>query len=485
MQIIINKYKNMSIVAKATIWYMICSILQKGISVITTPIFTRLLTTEEYGLYSVYVSWESIFIIFVSLRLDYTVFNKGMSKYKDNRSGYVASMQIITTVLAGLFLGVYLLFRYQINAFTELSTTIMLLIILQCFVYPSYNFWMLKERYEYRYLRFTFVVMFMTIVNALIGVVAVKTIPGNHGLVRIITNVLVYSTIGIILYIINFKNGIKKAKREHIKFALLFNLPMIPHYLSMYVLHQMDRIMIQKMVGMVQTGIYSVASSIGNVMTIISTSLINAITPWYYDRLENNKFNDVKKIFLPIMLSMFTVIFVFLLITPEVMKVFAPSQYFEAIYIIPPIAASIIFQTMYSFFSIPEYYHDANKFSMVASMFAAGVNIVTNYIFIKLFGYLAAGFTTLFCNFLMAIGHFMYGRAVMARKDMSYFDKKQVLSICALTIFTTIILCFLYKFTIIRYLFAIIILIAVILKRKYIINMIKQIRVKEKEKEKN
>lgn len=303
MQKLLNKYRGLSLVAKATIWYMICSVLQKGISVITTPIFTRLLTTEEYGLYSVYVSWESIFIIFVSLRLDYTVFNKGMSKYKENRKGYVASMQIITTILAGLFLGVYLLFRYQINAFTELSTTIMLLIILQCFIYPSYNFWMLKERYEYRYLRFAIVVGLMTIANAFIGVLAVTTIPGNRGLIRIITNVLVYAIIGSILYIINFKNGIKNARKEHIKFALLFNLPMIPHYLSMYALHQMDRIMIQKMVGMVQTGIYSVASSIGNVMTIVSSSLINALTPWYYDRLENNRFNDVKKIFLPIILG--------------------------------------------------------------------------------------------------------------------------------------------------------------------------------------
>ena len=91
---------------------LFCSILQRGISVITTPIFTRLLTTEEFGLYSVYVSWENIFIIFTSMRLDYTVFNKGMSKYKNNRNGYVASMQIITSILTVICLGIYLLFRY-------------------------------------------------------------------------------------------------------------------------------------------------------------------------------------------------------------------------------------------------------------------------------------------------------------------------------------------------------------------------------------
>ena len=470
---LIKKYKSLSIVAKATIWYMICSILQKGVAVITTPIFTRLMTTKEFGLYSVYISWVNIFIIFTSIRLDYTVFNKGMSKYKDNRDGYVASMQIVTTILSGLVLIFYLLFRYQINAFTELSTMIMLLVIVECFVYPSYNFWMLRERYEYRYIKSVIVVLMLTIFNAGLGVCAVLSIPGNKGIIRIITNVGVYFIIGMVLYIINFKKGINKAKKEHIKFAILFNLPMIPHYLSMYVLHQMDRVMIQKMVGMIQTGIYSVASSIGNVMTIVSSSFVNALTPWYYDRLENDKFEDVKKIFMPVMLVMNLLIFLFLLVTPEVMHVFAPSEYHGAIYIIPPIASSVIFQTMYSFFSIPEYYHDANKFSMLASMAAAIMNIITNYIFIKLYGYLAAGFTTLFCTFLMALGHYIYGGYIMKKKNTCFFDKKQVYSISFLTGMNAILSCILYRIMIMRYILGIILLIIIILKRKKIVKILR------------
>ena len=471
----IDKYKKLSIVAKATIWYLLCSILQKGISVITTPIFTRLLSQKEFGLYSVYVSWENIFIIFTTLRLDYTVFNKGMSKYKDNREGYVASMQIITTILTGLCLGVYLLFRYQINAFTELSTMIMLLIILQCFVYPAYNFWMLKERYEYQYIKSIIVVLILTVVNALLGVLAVVTIPGNKGVIRIVANVLVYTIIGIILYIINFKKGIKKAEKKHAKFAILFNIPMIPHYLSMYILHQMDKVMIQKMTSMIKTGIYSVASSIGNVMTIVSSSFINALTPWYYDKLENNKFEDVKKIFLPIMLAFLMMIMLFMLFTPEIMKIIAPASYYEAVYIIPPISASIMFQTMYSFFSIPEYYHDANKFSMLASAGAAIVNVITNYIFIKMFGYLAAGFTTLFCNFLMALGHYIYAKKVMKKHNMSYFDATEVFSISAITVASAIIICLLYKLPIIRYAIIVILAITILVNKNRIIPIIKKV----------
>lgn len=470
-----NYYKKLSIVAKATIWYMICSIIQKGINIITTPIFTRLMTTEEFGLYSVYLSWESIFIIFTSLRLDYTVFNKGMSKYKSNRDGYVASMQIITTVLSGVFLAFYLLFRYQINAFTELSTTIMLLIIMQCLFYPSYNFWMIRERYEYRYIRFALVVFVLTVLNAFLGIVFIKILPGNNGFIRIVVNSIIYSLIGLILYIINFKKGIRKSKKEHIKFALLFNIPMIPHYLSMYILHQMDRVMIQKMVSMAKTGIYSVASGIGNVMTIISQSFVNAVTPWYYDKLENKRFDDVKKIFFPVMITMWAIVLIFLMVIPELMYFFAPMEYHEAIYIVPPVAASVLFQTLYSFFSIPEYYYDANKFSMIASMIAAVTNIITNYIFIKMFGYLAAGFTTLFCNFLMALCHYVYCNMIFKKKQISYFSRSEVSIICIVSITGPIICCLLYNFLIVRYtLFAISILL-IVLNKKKILDIIKRI----------
>ena len=49
-----EKYRSMSIVTRATIWFLICSIIQKGFAFITTPIFTRIMSTEQYGQYSIY-----------------------------------------------------------------------------------------------------------------------------------------------------------------------------------------------------------------------------------------------------------------------------------------------------------------------------------------------------------------------------------------------------------------------------------------------
>ena len=62
-----NKFLDIPQSVKVSIILLICGILQRGISVITTPIFTRLLNTSEYGQYSLYTSWSTILIIFITL----------------------------------------------------------------------------------------------------------------------------------------------------------------------------------------------------------------------------------------------------------------------------------------------------------------------------------------------------------------------------------------------------------------------------------
>ena len=106
----INRYRTIPVAAKASLWFIFCSVLQKCVAMLTTPIFTRLMSTEQYGQFTVYNSWLQIFTIFVTLRLNYAVFNKGMSKYKDDRDGYTSTMQTVTFVLALVLFLIYLPF---------------------------------------------------------------------------------------------------------------------------------------------------------------------------------------------------------------------------------------------------------------------------------------------------------------------------------------------------------------------------------------
>ena len=142
---LLNRYRSIPVAAKASIWFIVCSVLQKCISMLTLPIFTRLMTTEQYGQFTVYNSWLQIFTIFVTLRLNYAVFNKGMSKFRKDRDAYTSTMQTVTLGLAmGLFL-VYLVFRRQINALTELPTFIMVAIFVELMFTPAIDFWTIRK----------------------------------------------------------------------------------------------------------------------------------------------------------------------------------------------------------------------------------------------------------------------------------------------------------------------------------------------------
>ena len=82
----LEKYKNMSVASKAALWFVICSLIQKGISFITIPIFTRIMSVNDYGIYNLYLSWFQIFTIITSLYLYFGVFNNAMIKYESEKS---------------------------------------------------------------------------------------------------------------------------------------------------------------------------------------------------------------------------------------------------------------------------------------------------------------------------------------------------------------------------------------------------------------
>ena len=110
MQInLLNKYKEMPAAVRTSVWFTVCQFLQRGISFITVPIFTRLLTTEEYGICNIYYAWFDVFILFTSLKLPYEGLNNGLIRYEDDKDGYTSSIMGLISVLTLSAGGVYFL----------------------------------------------------------------------------------------------------------------------------------------------------------------------------------------------------------------------------------------------------------------------------------------------------------------------------------------------------------------------------------------
>lgn len=228
--------------------------------------------------------------------------------------------------------------------------------------------------------------------------------------------------------------------------------------------------MIQKISGVEQVGIYSVAYSIGNAINIISNSINQTITPWLYRKLKDNDYKEIKKNITYIFLIVLLIISVFILIVPEMLNIIAAKEYKEALDVVRPVAASTFFSFVYGLFATIEFYFDKNKFSMIISGISAITNILLNLVFINLFDYRAAGYTTMVCYALLAIGHLIYTNKILEKNKKGYLIRNiTMISIILLMFGIVIVSQMLNEFAYIRYLIIAFIFILAFFNRKVII----------------
>lgn len=471
--IMFEKYKDMSVVAKATLWFFVCTVIQKCISIITTPIFTRLMSVEQYGQVSVFNSWMQIVTLICTFRLDYGVFYKGISKFKNDKDGYTLSMQSLSSIITLIVLFFYLVFRDYINALTELSTFLSLVMIFEVFATFSVSYWSIRNRYDYNYKKIVLVTIAMSIFNVIAGLFAV-ILSEDKGVARIVSAAIVEIIIGLAIYIINIQRGKKLFDLAYVKFAVLFNLPLIPHYLSTYILEQSDRIMIQKMVGVSEAGLYSVAYNAGMMIKIVSNSINNALVPWEYRKLEENDFDSLNKKLNSFMILFSFAALAFIALAPEAVFVLAGEKYYSAVYCIPPVTASCFFVFVWGVYGNAEFYYDANKFTMYISGVGAIVNLILNYVCIKAFGYTAAAYTTLFCYMLFTISHFIFVNHISEKKCGKKAFNARCLTMLSVALLTgSFALSLLYNHMLARYILILIILVMTFVKRKQIADIVK------------
>lgn len=477
MYVLIERYKKIPIPVKASFWFVFCSILQKGISLITVPIFTRLLSAEQYGQFNVYQSWLSIVTAFATLNLFWGQFNVGLVKFEKDRDSYISSVQFLTTCITAGVLIIYLLFSDFFNQLMDMPTILVLAMFLEIIVSPALQFWSAKQRFQYKYINLVIITILMSILNPVIGVIAVINV-NEKGMARIFSNVFLQICFCGCIYLYNFRKGKCVFSKKYWKFALLFNMPLLPHYLSQSILNQSDRIMISNMVGIDKAGIYSVAYSTAIIMTLINSAINNTMVPWTYEKLKDKCYKDIGSLSNYVLLLIAGMNLLLISFAPEIVMILAPKEYYEAIWVIPPIASSVFFIFLYYIFANIEFYFEENKFIMLASVITAICNIILNYVFINYFGYIAAGYTTLLCYIIYSFSHYFFMKKTVLKHNINenIYNIKFIVILSGIFVATSMIIMFFYQWLIIRYIIIIITILTAIIKKNQILSWYKQLK---------
>ncbi len=476
MKKLYQKYKQLPIQGKATICYTICNILQRGISIIIIPAYTRLLSKAQYGEYSVFLSWLEIFEIIATFRLAGEGYVVGLTKNENEREEYSSSMQCLAIVVTSIFLILYLLCAPLINSLTGMSTTMTLLVFALLYAMTAISFWTLKSRVEYRYISVLVMTGISSLFMMVFGVTA-AVISVDKAVAVVASRVLVQGSIGLVLIWINCRKHFTFYRKEYWHKALLFNLPLIPHYLSTVVLHNSDRIIIKQIVNSEAAGIYSVAYSASMALQLFGTSISQAIQPWLFKKLKDKSYDGIGNIMNVSLLVVAILNISLIALAPEAVAILAPASYQEAIWIVPPLAATVVVMFFYQHFVNVEFFFEESRMTSIASIGAALLNVGLNYLLIPRFGYLAAGYTTLFSYIAFGIVHYIFMRIVCKRNDCpgNLFDIKTMLLIMFGFAVLTVALEVGYKYTWLRFLILAGIIIAVIIKRKTLMVLLDEI----------
>lgn len=425
-------------IKKAGLFYTFGSFFSKGIAFFTVPIFTRILSTTDYGMVSTYNSWVGIVTVLLSMTL-YMAIRQSFIDYPDRVDEIHSTITIFITAIS--FATVILCIIG--GAAIGYSVLIPIFCIIQGYAAALIENYSMQLMMQYRYILRTCLMVLPNLVSIILAVMLIlqgKVYPLYLG--RIIPTAIVIFIFGIAVLGVVLKRCVK-FDFELLKYSLAISVPLIAHGLALTILSQSDRTMITAIVGADKTGIYSVVYNFSMIAMALTTALGGIWQPWYLAKLKNgakedlNRVNEMTKAYTLFMTAIMCGV---IMMAPEVLRLLASEQYWEGVSIIPPIVLANLITFIYTFYVDIEHFHKKTKSIAGNTIFAAVCNIILNLIFIRLCGYEAAAYTTIASYAVSLMVHYIYAKKLEPRITSlkSYWPMFMVVIVVSIIYYTAI-----------------------------------------------
>lgn len=396
-----NSYK------KASLCYLIGNFFNKGFAFLTIPIFTRLLSTTDYGIINTYSSWAGILSMIVGFAMHMSIRNAFVD-YKDDTESYLSTI-IKFTLLSSL--GFMLIFYavvkiFRINISLSLVFICLFHSVASSIIEDVSCYFMMK----YNYIKRTILMILPNLISVCVAIFLISYIlKKDLYLGKIIPEALTIIIFAIILSVCYTKKGFNTA---YIKHALKISLPLILHGAALNILSNSDRIMITWLADASQAGIYSLVYSLGMVTYAITLSIDGIWIPWFTNKMKEKSYDEINYITKDYIKLITYIMCGLIIVSPEILKILASKSYWEGIKLMPIIiVANFLFFAYNIYTNLEHYYKKSNQITAL-TILAAVLNLVLNYIFIPKFGYVAAAFTTAISYFVIFILHSIYSKTL-------------------------------------------------------------------------
>lgn len=408
--------------AKTAILNTVANCISLVVGMIMIPIVTRVLSTEQMGIANTFIATRNTVVIIITCSV-YAYVHKAMIEFKDEKKSYIFSIIVFSILAVVISFCISLIFKEKLMKLLSLDNFLYYWLYISCLGFALYSIADYYCIFQNKYYIVAMIVLSVGPISQFLSVGLSYVLENDKYIGRVIGLDFVYLLVAVCLIVWMFVGRRPKFKTKYVKTTLAFTIPIIPHLLSQMVLTQCDLVMISYFCGSSKSGIYSMGHTVGFLALTVMSQIMASWSPWVYRRMEDKEFKTIFDNSKLIVLVGAYISIGLLTISTELIKIFLTDVYSPCIYIVPTLVVAMFFQFIYIFVYDFQFFNKKAKSIAASSIVAAIFNLITNYIFIPKFGFLAAGFTTLASYFVLLMINYFFTVRIGINK---VYDIKQL-----------------------------------------------------------
>ena len=408
--------------------FTITNVINSAIPFILLPVLTRYLTASDYGIAATFQVLFSIIFVFVGLNMNGAVAVNFFGLKREELKIYIGNTLIIQFVSFILVLGIINIFKTKLSNFVKFPgdwlSIIVIIALSNSIIQLALKLWQVEKKP----VQYGIFQILQTILNTALSIFFVVVLDW-HWQGRLYGIIITTLAFGIISAFIIYKRNYLKfsIKKDYVKDALFFGIPLIPASLGWWVMTGIDRIFINSMVGIADTGIYTVGYQVGMIIGLLAISFNQAWVPFFYEKLKENEYSTnvrIVKLTYLFNIGIIALSLILSFITPFFLRFYVGKRFYFAYKFVVWIALGYAFNGMR--FMVVNYFYYVKKTYISAwiAFFCAGVNIILNYFLIKANGAVGAAQATTISFFLSFIVTWILCTKVYKMPWLFFLEKK-------------------------------------------------------------
>ena len=388
--------------AKASVWYIASGGIARAIGALSTPIFTRLLTPEEYGLYPLYTTWMGVLSVLVTLELTGNAIYRGFQKHSDKKDEFTTAALGLLGSVFFIFCALYFAFYGILESLVGLSLKNSILMLAEIFTASIISLYLARARYEYKYKAVAALNLLSAVAIPLLAIVFILLF-GIRAESRIYASALVSLLSASSVAVVIIRGSEKLYSRKIWGYLLKHSVPLIPQYFAAALILKSFEISIERTGGTEALGKYSVAMSVGMALTVVTGGLLSALAPWILRKLRDGSIDRIRDFLYHVTRSLALVSLLILSAAPELIAFLAAEEFRSALPAVYPLEIAAIFSFLSGAILSGCAYYEKGAFSSIPSIAAALISVSLSIFALPKTDYRFAGVFALSCYLIMTL----------------------------------------------------------------------------------